>query len=318
MRSGAQTLVLLATPLTAAILRKLRDGPQQQATLRKETGHPAQTTLRAQVKKLCDAGAIEKWRRNRFPGVLEYELTEAGDGLVSVGATLERWLAQGPHGPLELGGHSAKAAIRAITEAWSATMLRALAAKPLTLTELDSVITALNYPSLERRLSAMRLVGLVEACNGSAGRGTPYGVTDWARRSIAPLVTAARWERQHAPAETAPIVKLDVETAFLLAAALLPAPSDLSGSCRLAVDLRTKRRPALAGIVIALRDGSVSYGTTRLDTEVDAWASGGLQAWFAAMVDGDPAGLELGGDAALARSTVECLHVAVFDLALLD
>ncbi len=42
-------------------------------------------------------------------------------------------------------------------------MLRALAAGSLSLTELDRLIGALSYPSLERRLVAMRLAGLVGA-----------------------------------------------------------------------------------------------------------------------------------------------------------
>ncbi len=46
------------------------------------------------------------------------------------------------------------------------------------------VISSLSYPSLERRLAAMRLAGLIEARPGN-GRGTPYAVTDWLRRGIA-------------------------------------------------------------------------------------------------------------------------------------
>lgn len=311
MRSGAQTLTMLAAPLNAGILRAVAEGPKRQADLLHVTGVPAQTTLRAQLRKLCDAGVIEKQRRNRFPGVLEYELSDAGRDLLPVCATLERWLAASPHGELELGSAAAKVAVKALTDAWSTTMLRALAARSLTLTELDSVISSLNYPSLERRLSAMRLAGLIEACRGE-GRGTPYRIAPWCRAGVAPLVLATRWERRHSPAGSPPVAKLDVETAFLLATQLLAPPAELSGSCRLAVDVGNDGGAAAAGILVSLREGQVVSCTTRLEGDPDAWASAPLAGWLAAVIERDHAALELGGDRALARRLVDELHGSLF------
>lgn len=303
-RAGARTLTTLAAPLNGAILRALRDGPRPQAELRRETGHPAQTTLRAQLRKLCDAGTIEKRRRNRFPGVLEYELSDSGRNLLAVIAILERWLEDSPEGPLELGGSAAKAAVRALAEGWSTTMLRALTARPLTLTDVDGVITSLSYPSVERRLAAMRLAGLVDAC-GTTGRGTPYHVTDWARRGAAPLLAAARWERRHAPGESGPITKLDVETAFLLAAGLGDPPAGATGTCRVTAEVRSGSQRGLAGLLLSFSDGALASRTTKVqEYEPGAWATGSLAAW----IDGDPASLELGGDYALARATADWLH----------
>jgi DNA-binding HxlR family transcriptional regulator len=312
-RAGARTLNLLAAPLNSQILHALREGAKTQIELRRQTGHPAQTTLRAQLKRLHQIGAIEKQRRDSFPGVLEYELSSAGNDLLPVAAAIDRWLKLSPDGPIEPGSPRAKAAIRAFTEGWSTTMLRALAAKALTLTELDAVITVHNYPSLERRLSAMRLTGLVEAREGN-GRGTPYGVAEWARLGIAPLIAAGRWERSHAPAETGTLVKLDIETVFLLASDLLSMPAAASGSCRVAVELRGGEGPVLAGLFLAVRGGRVTSRTTRLGGHPDAWAAGPLSAWFTAIMDRDPAGLELGGDGILARAIVDGLHDVLFGL----
>lgn len=313
-RAGARTLNLLAAPLTAQILRSLRDGPKQQADLRRETGHPAQSTLRTQLKKLCDTSAVDKRRRNRFPGVIEYELSEVGQDLLAVIEVLEHWLDRAPQGSMKLGQGPAKAAVKALTEAWSTTMLRALVAKPLTLTELDRVLPSINYPSLERRLAAMRLASLVEAHEGD-GRGTPYGVTEWARQGVAPLITSARWERCHSPTETTPIAQLDIEAIFLLAANLIATPAGASGSCRLAVQLRGHRSPLHAGLLVTVRDGSVTSRTTSLEDYADAWVSGSLSAWLAAIVDHDLSGLELGGDGILARDLIDGLHGALSCLA---
>lgn len=310
-RSGAQTLVLLSTPLNTQILRALAEGPKQQAQLRQETGSPAQTTLRAQLKRLEQIGTLEKQRRNRFPGVLEYDLGAAGRDLLFVADSLEDWLGRAPDGPLPLGGNGAKAAVKALAEGWSTTMLRALAGGPLSLTELDRVIAALSYPSLERRLAAMRLAGHVEASSGN-GRGTPYAVTEWARRGVGPLATAARWERRHTPKSTARIGRIDIEAAFLLSIPLLSLPTDLSGSCRMAVELPGGREQRLAGVVVGVRRGQIESCTSRLQGTADAWASGSVAAWLDAVIDADANRIEPGGNSNLAGALLDSLHQELF------
>jgi DNA-binding HxlR family transcriptional regulator len=311
-RSGAQTLLLLAAPINVVILQTLADGPKQQVKLRRAAGSPAQTTLRAQLKRLAEIGAIEKHRRNRFPGVLEYELTPSGRDLLLVLDALELWLEKAPNGPLALGSNEARATTRALTEAWSTTMLRALAAGPLSLTELDGVIASLSYPALERRLAAMRLTSLIEAIPGN-GRGTPYAVTPWLRLGVAPIAAAARWEHLNLPHSTTPIGQLDTETAFLLAMPLVLPPIELSGSCRLAAEIANGKKRRLSGVIVEVRSGgTIESCTTNLDGHADAWALGSVAAWLAAAVEGDISDLELGGNRPLSRTLVEGLHESLF------
>lgn len=310
MRAGARALNLLGAPLNSQVLQALSDGPKQLAELRRATGHPAQTTLRAQLRKLHKTGIVEKRRRDSFPGVVEYELSDAGGDLLPVAATLDRWLEQAPEGPHELGSPSAKTAIKALAEGWSTTMLRALAAKPLTLTELDGLITSLNYPSVERRLAAMRLAGLVSAREGNE-RGTPYGLSRWGREAIAPIAAALRWERQRLPDSAEPLGRLDVETAFLMGVPLLEPGSALSGSCRMAVELAGGDSGSLCGVTVSA-DGRIASCTTRQEGDPEAWASGRADAWLAALIDGALDGLELSSDGALARDLIEELHRTLF------
>lgn len=253
---------------------------------------------------------MEKRRRNRFPGMLEYELTASGRDLLLVADVLEDWLALRADSSLQLGGGEAKTAVKAVADAWSSGMLRALAAGPLSLTELDGIISSLSYPALERRLGALRLAGLVEA-RRSETRGTPYGVTEWLRRGVAPLSAATCWERRHRAHTTTQITRLDVEAVFLLAVPILSLPGDQSGSCRLTVELRAKR-PRKAGVVVDVRDGAIDSCTTDLDRSAGAWAFGSAAAWLNAVGKGSTGGLELGGDRALAASLVGRLHEALF------
>jgi DNA-binding HxlR family transcriptional regulator len=308
---------LLASPLNGTVLQTLRDGPRRLVDLRRECGSPAQTTLRAHLKELEGVRAIEKRRRDRFPGALEYELTPPGSDLLFVVAAVERWLTHAPDGPIAYGSGEGKAAIKSLIEAWSSTMLRALAARPLSLTELDSVISGLSYPSLERRLGAMRLTGQVEACDGN-GKGTPYAPTPWLRRGIAPLAAAAGWERRHLPEDSIAISRIDTEAAFLLTLPLLQLDSRHSGSCRLGVVMSDGTKRRLVGAMAFVEGGQLRSCTVRLDRDADAWATGTTSAWLHAVVTADSDGLELGGDQQLARGFVDGLHAVLFSEALAE
>jgi DNA-binding HxlR family transcriptional regulator len=309
-RSGTRALILLATPLNGTILRALSKGPKRLADLRRKCGSPAQTTLRAHVGRLEKVGTIARRRCRSFPGILEFELTGGGRELLLVAAILERWLMGAPHGPLRFGGTAAKATIKALVEGYSSTMLRALAAGPLSLTELDRVIGFLSYPALERRLTAMHRAGQVESSSTQGKGKTPYRVTEWLRRGVAPLAAGARWERRHLPADTAPVSTIDTEAAFLLALPLLSLPEELSGSCRMGVELSNDQGHRLAGAIATVEDGRIVSCTVRLNHSADAWIIGSVQAWLHATIDASTGGLELGGNQRLARGLLDGLHRA--------
>jgi DNA-binding HxlR family transcriptional regulator len=257
-RAGSHVLTLLAAPMNVAILRVLSETPTPLAQLRKAVGSPPQTTMRKHLAALSAAGIVARARDNGFPGTASYTLERPGAELAGVARTVQGWLAEAPGSPVELGTVAARSALKALVEAWSTTVLRALAARPLTLTELDALIADVSYPSLERRLVAMRMAGQVEAVTGS-GRGTPYAVTGWLRRATAGIVCAVGWERRHLAETTVPIGRLDIESAFLLAVPLLRLAPDLSGACRLSVDVvsRGERRPV--GVLVVVEDGRVVH-----------------------------------------------------------
>ena len=211
---------MLSTPINVYVLQALAEGPRSLVDLRRHAGSPPQTTMRGHLRTLAKTEVVVRRRQNDFPGSLDFELTPTGEELWLVAKVLRVWLRNAPEEPLALGSSAAKSAVKALVEGWGTSMVRALAARPLSLTELNGLINGLSYPSLERRLGAMRLAGQIQRTPGR-GRGTPYAVTDWLRRAIGPLGVAARWERMHAPEATAPIRRLDAEAAFLLAIPLV-------------------------------------------------------------------------------------------------
>lgn len=299
-RAGTEALRLLSTPIDAQMLLALASGPKSALDLRRRAGSPPQTTMRGHLRELTATGLVRRRGGEGEPGL---ELTGSGRELLGVAAVLQAWLATSPQGPLELGSGAAKSAIRALVDGWGTSIVRALAVRPLSLTQLNGLIDGLSYPALERRLGAMRLAGQLQPRPGP-GRGTPYAVTRWLRGAIAPLGAAARWERAHSDARAMPIRRLDVEAAFLLIAPLLRPPADVEGSCRLAVELgRGERR--LAGIVIGVRAGRVRSCTANLGRAADAWVSGPAGEWLRAVIERDSGKLEIGGDGTLAEALLE-------------
>jgi DNA-binding HxlR family transcriptional regulator len=277
------------------------------AELRKATGLPAQTTLRGHLAALTETGLIAKRPTEQMPYAVENELTPMGREMLEVARQLEIWLSLAPDGPIAIDSGAAKGAVKALVDGWGSTMMRALAAGPLSLTELDSLIPGLSYPALERRLSSMRIAGLVEA-RPSQRAGTPYGVTEWARLGIAPLAAATHCERVHMGAKSAPVTQTDIEAAFLLATPLVKLPTDASGDCQLEVEAGPGGVAVPAGVQLMVDSGQVASCLSRLESNPAAYAVGSAPAWFKAVKDGNPAQLRFGGGRGLGEAVVNGLH----------
>ncbi len=310
-RTGARTLGLLASPLNTLILDKLAQGSRRLVELRRETGSPPQTTLRSHLKELSEIGAVARRRLHPFPGVREYVLTNrAGGDLRFVAAILEAWLAESPSGRLPLGSDGARAAVKALVEGWSSTVVHAVAARPVSLAELDSSIGSLSHQSLERRLRAMHLVGLVRS--DGVERGAPFVGSEWLRRGIAPLTAAIRWERNHMAPVTAPPMPLDAEAGFLLVVPLLELPREMKGSCLMGVEFADGRERRLVGVTVDVEEGRVTSCTTRLDRDSEAWVTGPPAAWLRVAIEANPNRLEVGGKERLVHALLDALNRALF------
>lgn len=305
MRSAGRTLELLVVPLNGLILKALEDGPLRLSDLRTRLGGPAQTTLRGHMANLVELGAIERLSPGGAPASVENGLTEMGRELLLVTRVLEDWLAAAPQGPVPLGSEAAKGTVRALASGWQSTMLRAFAARPLSLTQLDRLIAALSYPALERRLSGLRATGLVEQV--ADGDGIPYGITEWGRRGVGPISAAARFERRHLPDETPPLSPIDIEATFMLATPKLRLPPSADGVCHLVAETRNSER-RLAGVELAFDRGRIASCTSRVDARPRNWALGSATGWLDALVERGAGGLRIGGDREFVASVVHGLH----------
>lgn len=302
MRTGSHALSLLAVPLNVQVLQALHDESLPLGELRREVGYPPVTTMRSYLRRLVELKLIERSRESGFPGAVSYELVESGRDLLAAAEILRIWLRQAPDGQIELGSVASKSVIKALVDGWDAGIVRALAARSLSLTELDRVIGGVTYPALERRLTAMRQVGLIEPDPERNGRVVRCRVTPWLRHAVAPLTAAVGWERRCESDQGSAPGKIDVEAAFLLAAPLLDLPDPVDGSCRLAVEFRRGSELEFAGATVTLTEGRVCSCVSRIEGTPDAWVSGPVLEWFRWVRGRDGHRIEIGGETRIARA----------------
>jgi DNA-binding HxlR family transcriptional regulator len=307
LRAGGTTLTLLSSPLNFEVITNLAEGPLPLQELMRRLGFPPRSTARLYLRGLSELQVVERQGRREFPASVDYEITEAGRGLLRVAEMLQAWLNGSPAGPTELGSTAARSAIKALVEGWGSNIIRALATRPLSLTELDSLIPRISYPSLERRLTAMRQVNLLEA-HHTPGRTSPYTVSEWLRRAVAPVIAAIGWERRHLPDRTPDLRRLDVEAAFLLAIPLVELATEVSGKCRLAVEVDDGAAHIFAGVLVSVEQGVVTSCIPALESEAEAWASGTPLDWLRRIDGVDGAGLETGGKTHLAEALTDALR----------
>ncbi len=281
---------MLASSISCQILRSLSAGPMGLSELGEDLGSTIEIPG-------CDCERTEA------------RLTPSGREMLFVSDTLEDWLAQAPSGLLPFGGDGATEAIEALAESWSSTMLHSLAEGPLSVGELNGTSDPGGDPVAQRCLDAMRLSGQVQARRG-AGDGAAYSVTDWLRHGVAPIVAAARMEHRHL-ADSPEVAPFDVNAAFMLAVPLLRLPVNLSGSCRLALELDGAANRS-AGVMVQVEEGRIAACTPDLQGDPEAGATGDLATWFDAVIEANPDDMELGGDRGLAMALVYDLHRVLF------
>lgn len=313
-RAGGRVLALFESPLNALALRALADGPMRISEMREAIGLSGQSTLRTHLDQLIAIGAIVKLPRRRMPYSVSYEVTPEGRELLGVVEELEAWLGEAPQGATSLEADIGKAAVKGLAAGWGSAILRALAAQPRSLTELDEMIAEVNYPALERRISTMLATGQVESVPGHKGRGKLYTVTDWLRRAVAPLAAAGRWERRHLATEAEPLTWVEVEAAFLLALPLVELPGNAEGECVLAVATGEEDEDgsSVAGVHLVVEGGKIVSCKTELHERTPTYALAPAEAWLDAVIDGNLHGFRIKGDRKLVEQLVGGLHEALF------
>ncbi len=319
VRAGSRALEIFISPINVRVLRAHRDDPQRFSEVMSTLGWSAESTVRAAIHGLCEEGALRRGRLSDSSNAVTTELTDSGRELLFVADILEAWLARFPAGQISLGSEEAKSAIKALAGGWSTTLIRELACRPVTLTELNRAIPDVPYPVLERRVAWMKMTGQIEALERQ-GRGTPYAATNWLRQAVAPICASSRHERRHFdPTTIGAATASEIESAFLMAAGLVHLPPYAAGTCMLAAQtdrhgVAAQESSKLAGASMAVGGGGILSCRPGIADHPETWVVGSADAWLDAVIDGRIEGLRLGGRyPQLALDLVAGLHLALFD-----
>jgi DNA-binding HxlR family transcriptional regulator len=275
MRAGAQVLLMAANPVNRSILRTALERPLE-----------------------AESGRL-------------YEVGPGGRDVLFVAFVIERWLQSAPAGPIEFDSEEAEWAVDALVEGWSATVVHTLAREPMTLDELDHAIPGTSRPALRRQIVTMQKAHQIEALDSGGGEAI-YAITDWLRGGIAPIIAAARAERRNPADGMSPIDELDVEAGFRLSLALLELPKELSGSCRLGLNLDEDERSTMTGVTARIEQGYVISCTPGLTGKANAWAAASAGGWLDTVIEPDAKRVRTGGDRWLARALLDGLHKTMF------
>jgi DNA-binding transcriptional ArsR family regulator len=275
MRAGAQLLLMAANPINRGILRTVLEHPLEIAP-----GH-------------------------------RYEVSGGGREMLFVAFIVERWLQRAPEGPLDFDSKQAERAVVAMAEGWSATVMHMLARGPHTFDELDRAIDDLGRRELRHHLSAMRAAGQVEPLR-EEGNGTLYAATEWLQAGIAPLMASARLERNNPRDDMAPIDALDVEAGFMLSLPQVELRKELTGICRLGLNLDEEETQPMTGVTAEIDQGMLVSCTPGLDKRADAWAAGTANQWLDTVIEPDADTVRTGGDRWLTQALLTQLHEALF------
>jgi DNA-binding transcriptional ArsR family regulator len=274
MRAGAQLLMMATDPINRGILRTALE-------------HPVEVT----------------------PGH-SFRVSSGGREALFVAFTVERWLQNAPHEPVAFDSPEAEGTVAALAEGWSATVVHMLAREPMTLSELEAAIEGLDRRAVSRHLEAMQGTRQIEAF--AEGGEAIYALTDWARAGIAPLIASARLERRNPMEGMAPIDALDVDAGFRLSLPLLALPKELSGLCRLGLNLDEDERSAMTGVTALIEEGRVVSCRDGLNAGANAWAAGTAADWLDTVIEPEAKRVRTGGDRWLSAALLGNLHKTLF------
>ncbi|MBS1680029.1 MAG: winged helix-turn-helix transcriptional regulator [Actinobacteria bacterium] len=289
----------MARPLNVSILGALTNAPRSGAELLAAIGDPPRTTAHQRFRELIDLGTLRRRRRSEFPRRSTYELTPTGELMLELSSTVGSWLAAAPSGRIALGSATAQRAINTLLAGWTSSIVATLAENPISLTELDRSVDSIPYPSLERRLFALRQTGLIDVASANA-KGIPYEATEWLRRAVVPILAAATFERHLR--DTQSLTACEMRAALLLAAPLVRlGPSDalriaLVVHPRPSQDETPGSQRAPIGATIEIREGRATTVSPTVSDDAPNWAMGTAARWSEAVLTGSCLGLRVGGE----------------------
>lgn len=305
--SASGLIRLLATESSGEILRTLSAGPLRSAELTDRLPQFSPRTIYRRLDELETLKAVAQRSMATAPPTVIYELTVGpGRELLHIldevaGVWLGRWhqgVAEGQRWGL----------LALLADGWDSAIVRELSSEPHSLSELG-VASDMTYHQLARRVTRLTAAGLL--VKGDASRPVRYELSEQMRQGTVVIAAAARWERRHLLDRTRALAPGDVLALLRGSLPLVRLPEHLGATISLTVEAEN-RLPAPPQRFGSLQvevgaDGMVAC-SERAETTPDAWVRASIDAWLDALVEGDCAALQIGGERSLVAGQLRCLR----------
>jgi DNA-binding HxlR family transcriptional regulator len=288
---GRTLLAALAEPTNRRLLEELVEGRSRSELAARLW--LSQRTLSRHLGELSELKLIE-----RLPGRcghkrLAYRLSPAGYEALSIAAELEALKG-------ELAGRGIKLSCLLTALQRSNTLLvvaRLILEQPRTCWELEGSLPDLSAPTLRRVLKALCESGLATAEPGP--RGLRYRLTDAVVPCARLALLLARFRWRHLPEGPHQPLQGDLRGLLVLLAPLLRTPPELEGICHLIP--APAPQIAYPDVLVRISRGRVMVVPIDQPGELHARVEGSGLAYCQALLEGDPAGLWIQGERALAE-----------------
>jgi len=310
-RAGGEVLSLLSDALNSSILRALMGGPLPVPELGRRLGPTSRTTRFSRLRDLERLGIIRRKKRPGTPPVAYCGLSSAGRELLPVVRRFARWLAESPDAPSSPDELDGARAIKALAVAWNTTILRWLAERPCSVTELGSLSPRdVTYHEVRAARESLSAAGMISPV-ASDERGQPYAASEWTRRAAGCIAAAMRWERAFLT-DTRPLAPAEAEGLLRLLLPLVEIqPTLQSGVCVLRID----RHDDLSVLV---EDGRIAPCDLPPSHPRVSQVSGDAEAWSRAVLDGRTDSLRMRGGIHLTAALTGGLHRACIQPSTMD
>lgn len=307
----SEILRLLSGGATGAILMALGEGPLRTKELTERVPGYTPRTIYRYSGKLAELEIVEREVEEGPPTKVVHTLTDpCGTELHDLveryaNAALERL----PDGTIDVLDW---ATLSLLADMWESGMVDALSCDPLSPTELAQGPHGLSYHQVNRRAGLFESAGLLCEVPGP-GRARQLALTEKTRRAMALVTGIGRWRHHHVIAEDEEGMTADEMATVLRTALPLVEARECDGGANVRLDVHHSEGELEEDctVWVELQEELIHTCAAPLDS-VDEWASGQVKDWIPALLDGDPAQLEVGGKEAVAGACVRHLHESLW------
>jgi DNA-binding HxlR family transcriptional regulator len=269
-----------------------------QVTERVSTYEPR--TIYRYLAKLTKLGLIDRQEEVGVPSTVTYSLSQPkGQDLLRL---LESYAAAAHSGGIGQPGELPFwISVESLGEMWVSGLMAELSQGGRSPIALSRAATGLSVHQIARRTYRLKAEGLLRE-TPPKGRGKCLQLTDRARRGVALIAGVGRWRQQHVLGDgKSGLSVAEMATVLRTALPLLRLPEHKGKGLQFEIlDTSDRRdgRPAESLFAKVDGDGAICCVGDR-DLQIDSCATGTVDSWFAVLLDGNPGGMRIGGDAGL-------------------